>query len=67
MPIWVSNNLWLVSLQPNPTLPYLLAAVGYTGLFGVTIGFVARFIASLEAGLHSTKPAMGTPDMSVET
>ena len=33
----------------NPTLPYILAWVGYPGLLLITLLFVWRFLASLEA------------------
>ncbi|MEO7067328.1 MAG: cbb3-type cytochrome c oxidase subunit I [Rhodanobacter sp.] len=45
----LSFNLARVRIGGDPTLPYLLAAVGYSGLFLVTIGYVWRFTASLEA------------------
>ncbi len=43
----LSFNLPRVRVDGDPTLPYLLAGVGYPGLFLVTIGFVWRFLASL--------------------
>lgn len=33
----------------SPYLPYLMAGIGYPGLFLVTIGFVGRFLSSLNA------------------
>ncbi len=45
----LSFNLPSVRVDGNPTLPYLLAGVGYPGLLLVTLGFVWRFLASLEA------------------
>ena len=45
----LSFNLPRVRVDGDPTLPYLLASVGYVGMFAVTIGFVWRFLASLEA------------------
>ena len=45
----LSFNLARVRIGGDPTLPYLLAGVGYSGLFLVTIGYVWRFTASLEA------------------
>ena len=45
----LSFNLPSVRVEGNPTLPYLLAGVGYPGLLLVTLGFVWRFLASLEA------------------
>jgi nitric oxide reductase subunit B len=44
----LSFNLARVRVAGDPTLPYLLAAVGYPGLFLTTLAFVARFLASLE-------------------
>jgi len=42
----------------DPTLPYVLAGIGYTGLWAVTIAFVARFHLSLAARRHwSTEAA----------
>ncbi len=45
----LSFNLARVRVLGDPTLPYLLAAVGYPGLFLTTLAFVSRFLASLEA------------------
>ena len=45
----LSFNLPRVRVDGDPTLPYLLAAVGYPGLLLVTLGFVWRFLASMEA------------------
>ncbi len=45
----LSFNLPSVRVEGNPALPYLLAGVGYPGLLLVTLGFVWRFLASLEA------------------
>lgn len=45
----LSYNLDMVRVEGNPTLPYLLAGIGYPGLFGITLLFVWRFLASLEA------------------
>ena len=45
----LSFNLTRVRVLGDPTLPYLLAGVGYPGLFLTTLGFVWRFLASLEA------------------
>ncbi len=45
----LSFNLTSVRVEGNPTPPYRLAGVGYTGSLLVTIGFVWRFLASLEA------------------
>lgn len=60
-------NLPRVRIDGDPGLPYLLSVVGYLGLFGVTVGFVSRFTASLKARLMTQTPEMPTPDMSVET
>ena len=53
----LSFNLPSVRVDGNPTLPYLLAGVGYPGLLLVTIGFVWRFLASLEARGSAVEPA----------
>ncbi|MEO6867605.1 MAG: nitric-oxide reductase, partial [Gaiellales bacterium] len=45
----LSFNLARVRVEGDPTLPYLLAGVGYPGLLLVTLLFVWRFLASLEA------------------
>jgi nitric oxide reductase subunit B len=45
----LSFNLDVVRVQGNPTLPYLLAGIGYPGLFLTTLLFVWRFLASMEA------------------
>lgn len=50
----LSFNLPSVRVEGDPTLPYLLAGVGYPGLLLVTLGFVWRFLASLEA--RAAKP-----------
>ncbi|MCO4320043.1 cbb3-type cytochrome c oxidase subunit I [Aliidiomarina quisquiliarum] len=60
-------NLPIVREEGDPTLPYLLSAVGYTGLFAATIAFVARFTASLDSRLRTTYPEIATPDLAVET
>lgn len=44
----LSFNLPRVRVDGDPTLPYLLAAVGYPGLLLVTLLFVWRFLASME-------------------
>jgi len=45
----LSFNLPRVRVAGDPTLPYLLAGVGYPGLLLVTLLFVWRFLASMEA------------------
>ncbi len=45
----LSFNLAQVRVEGNPTIPYLLAGVGYPGLLLVTLLFVWRFLASMEA------------------
>jgi len=45
----LSFNLPRVRVLGDPTLPYLLAGVGYPGLLLVTLAFVSRFLTSLEA------------------
>jgi nitric oxide reductase subunit B len=52
----LSFNLPRVRVEGDPTLPYVLAGVGYPGLLLVTLLFVWRFIASLEA--RAAAPAM---------
>ncbi len=58
----LSFNLPIVRTGGDPTLPYLLAGVGYPGLLLVTLGFVWRFLASLQARTAVTEdvadPAM---------
>lgn len=45
----------------DPTLPYVLAGIGYGGLWAVTIAFVARFHLSISARRHAT-PAVDAPE-----
>ncbi len=45
----LSFNLDIVRVQGDPTIPYVLAGIGYPGLFLVTLLFVWRFLASMEA------------------
>ena len=52
----LSFNLPRVRVDGDPTLPYLLAGVGYPGLLLVTLLFVWRFLASMEA-----RAAVGEP------
>lgn len=52
----LSFNLPHVRVAGDPTLPYVLAGVGYPGLLLVTLLFVWRFIASLEA--RASAPAI---------
>jgi nitric oxide reductase subunit B len=52
----LSFNLPHVRVEGDPTLPYVLAGVGYPGLLLVTLLFVWRFIASLEA--RASAPAI---------
>ncbi len=44
-----SFNLSIVRVEGNPLLPYVLAGVGYPGLFLITLLFVWRFLASMQA------------------
>ena len=53
----LSFNLPRMRVDGNPTLPHLLAGVGYPGLLLVTLGFVWRFLASLEASASVVEPA----------
>lgn len=63
----LSFNLPRVRVDGDPSLPYLLAAVGYPGLFLVTLGFVSRFTASLGARSPDAQAPLPVPDLSVET
>ncbi len=45
----LSYNLDIVRVHGDPTLPYVLAGIGYPGLFLTTLLFVWRFLASMEA------------------
>jgi len=47
----LSFNLPLVQ-QGHAALPYLMASIGYPGLFLITLLFVWRFLSSLEARTH---------------
>ncbi len=53
----LSFNLPRVQLG-DPTLPYIAAGVGYPGLLVVTLLFVWRFLASLEAREQASEVAM---------
>ncbi|TAL75391.1 MAG: nitric-oxide reductase [Rhodanobacter sp.] len=53
----LSYNLPRVRVDGDPTLPYLLAGIGYPGLLLVTVLFVWRFLASMEART-ATAPAV---------
>jgi nitric oxide reductase subunit B len=64
----LSFGLPSVRVEGNPMLPYLLAGLGYPGLFAVTLGFIIRFLASMGARLRSTTPVSDdVPDLSVTT
>lgn len=64
----LSFNLPTVRVDGNPALPYLLAGVGYLGLFAVTLLFVVRFTSSLTARIrHAHAPVLPTPDLAMET
>ena len=45
----LSFNLDRVRVLGDPTFPYLFSGLGYSGLLLVTLAFVWRFLASLEA------------------
>lgn len=51
----LSFNLDIVRVHGDPTLPYVLAGIGYPGLFLTTILFVWRFIASMEARVSAAR------------
>src|SRR3546814_7876318 len=55
----LSFNLPRVRVAGDPTLPYLLAGIGYPGLLLVTLLFVWRFLASMEARMK----AVDTPSL----
>lgn len=54
----LSFNLPRVRVEGDPTLPYLLAGIGYPGLFLVTLLFVWRFLASMEARAAAAQPSL---------
>lgn len=58
----LSFNLPRVRVDADPTLPYLLAGVGYPGLLLVTLGFVWRFLASMEARSSRFAPPAPMPE-----
>jgi nitric oxide reductase subunit B len=59
-------NLPRVRVEGDPTLPYLLAWVGYGGLLAVTLLFVWRFLASLEGRVAKLRAASrGVPEVAV--
>ncbi len=59
-------NLPRVRVEGDPTLPYLLAWVGYSGLLAVTLLFVWRFLASLEGRVAKSRTARrGVPEAAV--
>ena len=57
----LSFNLPVVRVEGNPALPYLAAGVGYPGLLLVTLLFVWRFLASLEARIADAPKAFALP------
>lgn len=59
----LSFNLSVVQAG-DPTLPYLLAWVGYPGLLLTTLLFVWRFLSSL--GARCEQP-LGSPDLEIAT
>lgn len=56
----LSFNLAQVRVKGNPTIPYLMAGIGYPGLLLTTLLFVWRFLASLEART-AEKPLPAAP------
>ncbi|HET6629797.1 MAG TPA: cbb3-type cytochrome c oxidase subunit I [Woeseiaceae bacterium] len=59
-------NLPRVRVEGDPTLPYLLAWVGYSGLLAVTLLFVWRFLASLEGRVATSRAVpWGVPEGAV--
>lgn len=64
----LSFNLSIVRVQGDPTIPYIMAGVGYPGLLLVTLLFVWRFLASLEARVKTAgETEEPIPDLSVAT
>jgi hypothetical protein len=52
----------LASVQAgDPTLPYLLASIGYPGLLLVTLLFVWRFLASMRSRVQEPVAAIPAP------
>ena len=62
----LSFNLPRVRVDGDPTLPYLLAGVGYPGLLLVTLLFVWRFLASMEARMAVADDPVGSSDLVPE-
>lgn len=62
----LSYNLHQVRVEGNPIVPYLMAGIGYPGLFIATLLFVWRFLASLEARAKYTQTVrlLSQPDES---
>jgi nitric oxide reductase subunit B len=60
----LSFNLPRVRVDGDPSLPYLLAWVGYTGLLLVTLLFVWRFLASMEGRVAEAEVATQIPAAS---
>ncbi len=56
----LSFNLEAVA-KGDPTIPYVLAGIGYPGLLLITLLFVWRFLASLEARPALSPAAQGIP------
>lgn len=61
----LSFNLPRVRVEGDPTLPYLLAGVGYPGLLLVTMLFVWRFLASMEARMATADDPVTADDALV--
>lgn len=57
----LSFGLPRVRVDGDPTLPYLLAGIGYPGLLAVTLLFVWRFLASLEARGRAAVESIAIP------
>ena len=51
----LSFNLPRVRVDGDATLPYLLAGIGYPGLLLITLLFVWRFLASMEARMKTAE------------
>jgi nitric oxide reductase subunit B len=50
----------------SPFFPYLMAAIGYPGLFLVTLFFVWRFLSSLNARTVVPVSARNSPPLAAE-
>ncbi len=63
----LSFNLDQVRVEGNPTIPYLMAGIGYPGLLLVTLLFVWRFLASMEARVATAPKPVPEPALPAPT